>query len=200
MDADGWDRSDAPRAMTAAAGGRVSARKWRLFLAAAVRDARRHHLVPAVVDAVSLAERHADGLIDDASLTRAWQAVRHGWRDTDVDHLLAPTQPGQAGLNAARAAGRLDRIDADPARRALWLREVVGNPFRWVRWEDEWVTRTVHALATTAYAEGRFDTLPVLADALDDAGCDNAELLAHLRGPGPHARGCWALDVVLGKV
>jgi hypothetical protein len=47
--------------------------------------------------------------------------------------------------------------------------------------------------------DGRaFDRLPVLADALDDAGCADAELLGHLRAPTPHARGCWALDLLLG--
>ena len=43
------------------------------------------------------------------------------------------------------------------------------------------------------------DRLAVLADALEEAGCDNADLLSHLRGPGPHVRGCWALDLLLGK-
>jgi hypothetical protein len=44
-----------------------------------------------------------------------------------------------------------------------------------------------------------FDRLPVLADALEEAGCTNADILDHLRGPGPHARGCWAVDLLLGK-
>ena len=110
--------------------------------------------------------------------------------------------PGTRDLASAAgyACHGLDQLDGDTARRAMWMREVVGNPFRWVRWEDEWLTRTAHAIAAPAYAEGRFDTLPVLADALEDVGCDNEELLAHLREPGPHVRGCWALDVVLGKV
>jgi hypothetical protein len=62
-----------------------------------------------------------------------------------------------------------------------------------------WLTPTVLALAWRAYDERDFGLLPVLADALEDAGCADAELLAHLRGPGPHARGCHALDLVLGK-
>jgi hypothetical protein len=55
------------------------------------------------------------------------------------------------------------------------------------------------ALAEGIYADRAFDRLPILADALEDAGCDAAELLTHFRGPGVHARGCWALDLVLGK-
>jgi len=57
----------------------------------------------------------------------------------------------------------------------------------------------VPKLATTIYEERAFDRLPILADALEEAGYDSAELLAHLRGPGRHVRGCWALDLLLGK-
>ena len=62
-----------------------------------------------------------------------------------------------------------------------------------------WLTPDVVALARGIYAERAFDRLPILADALQDAGCDNADVLGHCRGPGPHARGCWVVDLVLGK-
>jgi hypothetical protein len=89
-------------------------------------------------------------------------------------------------------------------------RDIVGNPFRpdppvertWLIWMGEVVT----ALAQAAYDEralpaGTLDParLCIIGDALEDAGCTNAELLGHLRGPGPHWRGCWALDLLLGK-
>ena len=54
-------------------------------------------------------------------------------------------------------------------------------------------------LAQGIYEERAFDRLPILADALEDAGCDNADILSHCRGPGPHARGCWVVDLLLGK-
>ncbi len=60
-------------------------------------------------------------------------------------------------------------------------------------------TPVAEALARSIYERHDFDALPVLADALEDAGCADARLLAHLRSPTPHARGCWALDRVLGK-
>ena len=63
----------------------------------------------------------------------------------------------------------------------------------------EWVTPTVRALAEGIYADRAFDRLPILADALQDAGCDDADVLAHCRGPWPHVRGCWVVDLVLGK-
>jgi hypothetical protein len=54
-------------------------------------------------------------------------------------------------------------------------------------------------LADAIYAERAFDRLPILADALEDAGCDSADPLAHCRGDGPHVRGCWVVDFVLGE-
>jgi hypothetical protein len=65
----------------------------------------------------------------------------------------------------------------------------------WLAWNGG----TVRNLAQSIYDERAFDRLPVLADALEDAGCADADLLGHLRGPGPHARGCWAVDRILGK-
>jgi hypothetical protein len=53
-------------------------------------------------------------------------------------------------------------------------------------------------LARAVYDERAFDRLPILADALEEAGCDSAELLAHCRNSGPHVRGCWAVDAVRG--
>ena len=65
--------------------------------------------------------------------------------------------------------------------------------------DPAWLTSTVVALARSIYDERAFDRLPILADALQDAGCDSDDVLAHLRDPQEHVRGCWALDLVLGK-
>jgi hypothetical protein len=83
---------------------------------------------------------------------------------------------------------------------ANFLREIVGNPFRPVTLDQSWRTSTVVALAKGIYAERTFDVLPILSDALMDAGCENADLLDHCRDPQlTHVRGCWAVDLVLGK-
>jgi hypothetical protein len=79
------------------------------------------------------------------------------------------------------------------------LRFIVGNPFRPVVFDPRWRTETAVALAAGIYAERAFDRLPILADALEEAGCDRPDVLAHCRGPDPHARGCWVVDGVLGK-
>jgi hypothetical protein len=88
------------------------------------------------------------------------------------------------------------------ARLCELVRDVFGDPFRPVMAPPEWVEGNgglVREVAHAIYQEHRFAELPVLADALEEAGCDNSDLLAHCRGPGPHARGCWAVDLVLGK-
>jgi hypothetical protein len=79
------------------------------------------------------------------------------------------------------------------------LRCIVGNPFRPVACDPSWRTATAVGLAEVIYAERAFDRLPILADALEDAGCTHPGVLAHCRGDGPHARGCWVVDLVLGK-
>jgi hypothetical protein len=73
----------------------------------------------------------------------------------------------------------------------LWLTSPVADP--------EWLTSTVVALARGIYDDRAFDRMPILADALQDAGCDNADMLNHCRCNGPHVRGCWVVDLLLGK-
>jgi len=82
------------------------------------------------------------------------------------------------------------------------LRDLFGNPLRpvtinpaWLRWNEG----TLRRLAESIYNERAFDRLPILADALEDTGCTDAEILGHCRGPGPHVRGCWVIDLLLGK-
>jgi hypothetical protein len=82
------------------------------------------------------------------------------------------------------------------------LREITGNPFRPVKVDPSWLAwseGTVVKLAQGIYEDRAFDRLPVLADALEEAGCDNAAMLAHCRQAGEHVRGCWVIDLVTGK-
>jgi hypothetical protein len=60
-----------------------------------------------------------------------------------------------------------------------------------------WPTETVVALGTVIYTERAFDRLPILGDALEEAGCTDEAILSHCRGPGPHVPGCWVVDSVL---
>ena len=79
------------------------------------------------------------------------------------------------------------------------FRELVPNPFVPLTWNSEWFTSTVRDLAAHIYATHEFGTMPILADALQDAGCDNDHILNHCRADKLHARGCWVLDAILGK-
>jgi hypothetical protein len=84
----------------------------------------------------------------------------------------------------------------------LLLRDMVDNPFRPVALDPAWLVwngGTMLKLAQPVYDEQAFHRLPVLADALEEAGCTDAGILAHCRGPGPHVRGCWVVDLILGK-
>jgi hypothetical protein len=78
-------------------------------------------------------------------------------------------------------------------------RDVMGNPFRPVSLHSAWQTANVLALAQAIYDDRAFDRMPILGDALEDAGCDNAEILNHCRQDGEHVRGCWVVDLVLEK-
>jgi hypothetical protein len=80
------------------------------------------------------------------------------------------------------------------------VRDIYGpNPFLPASFDPSWRTSTALALASSMYESRDFAGMPVLADALEEAGCESADVLAHCRGPGPHVRGCWVVDLVLGK-
>jgi hypothetical protein len=92
--------------------------------------------------------------------------------------------------------------EAEEAEQAKLFRDIMGNPYRpatispkWLKWNDAIVPKLAHAI----YDVRRFSDLPVLADALEEAGCTDADILNHCRQPGEHARGCWVVDLLLVK-
>jgi hypothetical protein len=94
----------------------------------------------------------------------------------------------------------LPRVLDGAARSGSLLREIVGNPFRPPRFDPSWRTSDVMLLARGIYDDRAFDRMPILADALQDAGCDSEDILAHCRDPhATHVRGCWVVDLVLGE-
>jgi hypothetical protein len=94
-------------------------------------------------------------------------------------------------------------VEAERAAQATLLRCIFGNPFRraptldpgWLEWKDGTATHLAHGI----YEDRAFDRLPILADALEEACCTDADVLAHCRAPGLHVRGCWVVDLLLGK-
>jgi hypothetical protein len=97
------------------------------------------------------------------------------------------------------------RREANERRRAVLrdqadlVRDVFGNPFQLLSFDARLRSIDVVALATTIYDDRAFDRLPILADALMDAGCTNDDIISHCHSPGPHVRGCWVVDLILGK-
>ena len=84
--------------------------------------------------------------------------------------------------------------------RFLLLAEIAGDPFGKVCFDPNWRTWTVLILARLMYDSREFSLMPILADALQDAGCDNDDMLTHCRDTKQaHVRGCWVVDLVLGK-
>jgi hypothetical protein len=104
-------------------------------------------------------------------------------------------------LFTAHDVQRFNRVECRGAI-VTTLIDLFGNPFRpvsvaplWLAWNDG----TVVKIAQAIYDERAFDRLPILADALEDAGCTDRAILAHCRQPGEHVRGCWVVDLILGK-
>jgi hypothetical protein len=92
-----------------------------------------------------------------------------------------------------RRQGELDAYHAD------LVRDVFGNPFRKISVDPRWLTSSVIDLSKSIYEERAWERMPILADALMDAGCDNEDIINHCRSDRPHARGCWVVDAILGK-
>jgi hypothetical protein len=94
---------------------------------------------------------------------------------------------------------RKQRWRQEEAGLAALLKEIFNNPFHVPNIDPRWLTSNTVDLARTIYEERSFDRLPILADALMDAGCADDSILSHCRSEGPHVRGCWVVDLVLGK-
>jgi hypothetical protein len=85
------------------------------------------------------------------------------------------------------------------ATHARLVRDIFGNPFRPVAFDLAWRSPTAVGLAQHMYDSRDFAAMPLLADALQDVGCEVPDILDHCRQPGEHVRGCWVVDLVLGK-
>jgi hypothetical protein len=197
---------------------KASVRQRRLFWCAAARLHWEHITDKRLRKAVEVAERFADGLASEKELDSAHAAAeRAGYinlqaKDSAKKNFArsqartasGPENTLESGWTMSLREDRGDSYDPGPEgwARLEILRDLIGNPFRviavdpaWLRWNDG----TVEKLARTIYDERAFDRMPILADALEDAGCTDADILAHCRGPGPHVLGCWLLDRILAR-
>ncbi len=118
--------------------------------------------------------------------------------DRFVDDLRGPSQ---AVAEEAGSTSELQNAVHDAEFRAErpLMHDLFGNPFRPVVADPAWLSPATVAIAAAIYQDRAFDRMPVLADALEEAGCGNTDILLHCRTPGEHVRGCWVVDLVLGK-
>lgn len=112
---------------------------------------------------------------------------------------LPPDEPYVPPATSRHQRQWSDAEKAEVSAQIGLLYEICGNPWHPVEFAPEWITSAVMALASQMYESRDFSPMPILADALQDAGCDDADVLEHCRGAGPHARGCWVVDLILGK-
>jgi hypothetical protein len=199
----------------------VNERRARLYGCACARQLW-HFLKPVYRTAIETTERYVDGESTAEALSLAHRVAvddylgdRSGDASLDnaataVASLSNPDrQRAGAATSHAAAAFAFDaensQVDWNEAytmattTQMRLVRDIFGNPFRLVTLDPNWCTSAATALAAQMYDSRDFSAMPILADALEDAGCTNAEILDHCRGPGPHVRGCWVVDLVLGK-
>jgi hypothetical protein len=191
-------------------------RKYRLLLVAYCRT-----FLPALLAqertrrVVEAAEAYADGAVTQNELARARRAALKAVEgqprlDLAVRGVTAGLPIREVVefpyfcLRVWRTGNYNHPTTSQQRKLGQLIRDIFGNPFRPVSVDPTWQTSTVVAMAQGIYSDRAFDRLafhrlPILADALEEAGCTDADILAHCRGPGPHVRGCWVVDLVLGK-
>jgi hypothetical protein len=219
-----WGACDDPVRMLRLLGGRQHGRKLRLLAVACCRRVLPPGGDDAVEAALAVAERFADGLAVKPQRRNAYDAVARRPDPQGIAAQALSKRASDAAVRSAvaaahRAATAAVRHFREPAWRqvperesirqaerageraaqAALVRDIFGNPFRAVPLDPRWRTADVVGLALGIYEDGAFDRLPILADALLDAGCDNEQVIGHCRSEGPHVRGCRVVDLVLGK-
>jgi hypothetical protein len=225
MNEEEWLRGDDVGAMLAFLRGKGSDRKFLLFACACCRriwpylpnaEARRF---------VEVTERRADQILrpgdeaagdefSDADYDRStgYHDYVYSYATGAVDQLghqdaweAASGSSHPAGYAELTATGALAQVPTSGIHKRLrpqadLLRDIFGNPFHPVVLDPAWLTADVLLLARGIYEERAFDRMPILADALQDAGCDNEDVLNHCRDAKQvHVSGCWVVDLVLGK-
>jgi hypothetical protein len=212
-----WLACDKPDTMLMYLRGQVGARKLRLFFCATLRRPAVWPLLTSKSSrrAVEECERYADGLAGVRDLIRVRTSAHSAWGRVGpmkaAQYAVAELAHDCCWLDAYLLRHGIDTFwrqiaEGRVAFPADLVREIFGNPFRSPSLEPVCRTPQVVALALAAYEERSLpggelecDRLKILSDALEEAGCTDLDLLAHLRQPAPHVRGCWALDLVLGR-
>ena len=193
-----WLTSEDPRAMLEFLRGKVSDRKSHLFHTACCR---RIHGRTARLLAEARAE-HPTTPLREVSYGReggSYLRFAIGATEAAEEDERGATPAWGKGVAAADIIRYAAHFGDEASAQVRSARCVFGNPFRPVTPDPSWLTSDVVGLATAIYDARAFNDLPILADALQDAGCDDEAVLAHCRGEGPHARGCFVVDMLTGR-
>ncbi len=185
MTEDVWLACTDPAPMLESLRGKASRRKFGLWVVACHRAWLPAHF--PFRQAVDVVERYAEGEAGDAELQAMHQ--RHHTSLVLIGH-GDPCDFASFQINYFRRVPQ-------PLPTEL-LRCIVGNPFRPVAYEPSWGPQNAVVLSRTMYDSRDFTLMPLLADLLEEVGCP-ADVARHCQGPGPHVRGCWVVDLVLGR-
>jgi hypothetical protein len=220
-----WLAGSDPTPMLAFLRGTVSDRKLRLFAVTCCQSACRLLQSRTFSNAIEVSEQFADGLTSDDNLRKARAKVREASERTFRHVRASPWSKAvqsifarsmvvsacsrnieevlEAASDVCVTANSSDSYEAkcklEKQQRATLVRDIFGSPFRPIPVEPVWLTATVVAFAKGIYNDRAFDRMPILADALQDAGCENADILNHCWQPGEHVRGCWVVDLLTGR-
>jgi hypothetical protein len=144
---------------------------------------------------------HEDGVREEGEARKWFQVSALAWSVSYAASMPVPV--GKIGSEIPSAIMDYDDRTGPPnglrreLRSLVW--DVAGNPFAAPHFAAAWRTDTVRSLARQIYDSRDFGSMPILADALQDAGCDSEPILDHCRSPATHTRGCWLLDAVLER-
>lgn len=220
---DQWLRAAEVREMDARWIAQHNPRKWHLFASACCRRVLALGPDPLLASLIEATEEFADGLRTWKEMTKLRKKFRDEYEMPSgirtparklafslshaVEHLTRRVSHNAQRVTdpcatAAASGANGDWTAAYRAEHAVHVvlaHDIFGNPFRPVSFLPEWRTSTVVSLAKSLYESRDFGPMPLLADAIQDAGCEHADILDHCRGAGPHVRGCWVVDLVLGK-
>jgi hypothetical protein len=197
-------------------------RQWRLFALACCRRILHFFPTDAAKELLDLAERTVDGLATETELNTAREAFAPTQQDGGGEEVLTFARkaiaaatggiwPDRAAhdalafahsafLKAQQTPDRLIKCRDESLQQSHLLRDIFGNPFRPIQFKQYvWLKPEVRTLAQEIYDNWAFGRLPELAGALRKARCRNRQILGHCLGPEPHVRGCWVLDLLLGK-
>ena len=215
-----WSQATDPQAMLEFLRGKTSERKLRLFACSVCRQLASFVGTREYIRGIEAAEAYADGGRMKAAMKRCRQALNermvslvdtsgHGQSDEwnalflghvaicEKDYRSFPTCLSylQSGLGG-------DSVKKAISVSYLNVRDIFGNPFRPITIDPAWLTwhgGLLVSMSQQMYASRDFRDMPVLADALEEAGCQDQDILAHCRSGGEHVRGCWVVDLILGS-